>query len=123
MSCDQKKPDGIILYKDKYELIANLNDEQRGKLLLALFEFAFDERVNTELDAITNIVFNEKIADSILAMKNAKNEDDEKKAADAFQSATINEAMKLLDVVTYVPSDMASGILGVLDSFMTSSGK
>ena len=43
--------------------------------------------------------------------------------ADAFQSATINEAMKLLDVVTYVPSDMASGILGVLDSFMTSSGK
>ena len=75
------------------------------------------------LTAITNIVFNEEIADSILAMKDAKNEDDEKKAADAFQSATINEAMKLLDVVAYVPSDMASGILGVLDSFMTSSGK
>lgn len=75
------------------------------------------------LTAITNIVFNEEIADSILAMKGAENEDDEKKAADAFQSATINEAMKLLDVVTYVPSDMASGILGVLDSFMTSSGK
>ena len=75
------------------------------------------------LTAITNIVFNEEIADSILAMKDAKNEDDEKKAADAFQSATINEAMKLLDVVTYVPSNMASGILGVLDSFMTSSGK
>ena len=75
------------------------------------------------LTAITNIVFNEEIADSILAMKGAENEDDEKKAADAFQSATINEAMKLLDVVAYVPSDMASGILGVLDSFMTSSGK
>ena len=75
------------------------------------------------LTAITNIVFNEEIADSILAMKDAENEDDEKKAADAFQSATINEAMKLLDVVAYVPSDMASGILGVLDSFMTSSGK
>lgn len=54
---DNKKPDGIILYKEKYELIANLNDEQRGKLLLALFEFAFDEQVNTELDAITNMVF------------------------------------------------------------------
>ena len=52
MSID-KRPDGIILYKEKYELIANLNDEQRGKLLLALFEFAFDEQVNTELDAIT----------------------------------------------------------------------
>ena len=75
------------------------------------------------LTAITNIVFNEEIADSIQAMKDAENEDDEKKAADAFQSATINEAMKLLDVVAYVPSDMASGILGVLDSFMTSSGK
>lgn len=75
------------------------------------------------LTAITNIVFNEEIADSILAMKGAENEVDEKKAADAFQSATINEAMKLLDVVAYVPSDMASGILGVLDSFMTSSGK
>ena len=57
MSSDNKKPDGIILYKEKYELIANLNDEQRGKLLLALFEFAFDEQVNTELDAITNMVF------------------------------------------------------------------
>ena len=56
MSID-KRPDGIILYKEKYELIANLNDEQRGKLLLALFEFAFDEQVNTELDAITNMVF------------------------------------------------------------------
>ena len=75
------------------------------------------------LTAITNIVFNEEIADSILAMKGAENEVEEKKAADAFQSATINEAMKLLDVVAYVPSDMASGILGVLDSFMTSSGK
>lgn len=75
------------------------------------------------LTAITNIVFNEEIADSILAMKDAENEDDKNKAADAFQSATINEAMKLLDVVAYVPSDMASGILGVLDSFMTSSGK
>ena len=58
MSSDNnKKPDGIILYREKYELIANLNDEQRGKLLLALFEFAFDEQVNTELDAITNMVF------------------------------------------------------------------
>ena len=57
MSSDNKKPDGIILYKEKYELIANLNDEQRGKLLLALFEFAFDEQVNTELDKITNMVF------------------------------------------------------------------
>lgn len=57
MSSDQKKPDGIILYREKYELIANLNDEQRGKLLLTLFEFAFDEQVNTELDAITNMVF------------------------------------------------------------------
>lgn len=57
MSSDNKKPDGIILYKEKYELIANLNDEQRGKLLLALFEFAFDEQVNNELDAITNMVF------------------------------------------------------------------
>lgn len=75
------------------------------------------------LTAVTNIVFNEEIADSILAMKGAENEVEEKKAADAFQSATINEAMKLLDVVAYVPSDMASGILGVLDSFMTSSGK
>ena len=54
---DNKKPDGIILYKEKYDLIVNLNDEQRGKLLLALFEFAFDEQVNTELDAITNMVF------------------------------------------------------------------
>lgn len=56
MSSDNK-PNGIIFYKEKYELIANLNDEQRGKLLLALFEFAFDEQVNTELDAITNMVF------------------------------------------------------------------
>ena len=56
MSID-KRPDGIILYKEKYELIANLNDEQRGKLLLALFEFAFDEQVNTELDKITTMVF------------------------------------------------------------------
>ena len=75
------------------------------------------------LTAITNIVFNEEIADSIVAMKEAKDDVDKNKAADAFQSATINEAMKLLDVVAYVPSDMASGILGVLDSFMTSSGK
>ena len=57
MSSDNKKPDGIILYREKYELIVNLNDNQRGKLLLALFEFAFDEQVNTELDAITNMVF------------------------------------------------------------------
>ena len=57
MSSDNKKPDGIILYREKYELIVNLNDEQRGKLLLALFEFAFDEQVNTELDKITNMVF------------------------------------------------------------------
>lgn len=73
------------------------------------------------LTAITNIVFNEEIADSILAMKDAENEDDEKKAADAFQSATINEAMKLLDVVAYVPSDMVTGVLDVVNMFIPSS--
>ena len=57
MSSDNKKPDGIVLYKSQYEFILNLKDEQRGKLLLALFEFAFDEQVNTELDAITNMAF------------------------------------------------------------------
>ena len=73
------------------------------------------------LTAITNIVFNEEIADSIEAMKEAKEEVDKNKAADAFQSATISEAMKLLDVVAYVPSDMVTGVLDVVNMFIPSS--
>lgn len=50
-------PNAIVLHRDFYDVLQKLDDKQRGRLLLALYEYAFDDEVTTELDAITNIAY------------------------------------------------------------------
>ena len=50
-------PNAIVLHRDFYDVLQKLDDTQRGRLLLALYEYAFDDEETTELDAITNIAY------------------------------------------------------------------
>lgn len=77
------------------------------------------------LTAITNFVFNnvEDVIGSMGVISSGTSSDKEKEDAEkALTEAVANEAVTLIDVVSVVPSDMASGILDVLN-LLTSSSK
>ena len=77
------------------------------------------------LTAITNFVFNnvEDFIGSMGVISSDTSSDKEKEDAEkALTEAVANEAVTLIDVVSVVPSDMASGILDVLN-LLTSSSK
>lgn len=77
------------------------------------------------LTAITNFVFNnvEDVIGSMGVISSDTSSDKEKEDAEkALTEAVANEAVTLIDVVSVVPSDMASGILDVLN-LLTSSSK
>ena len=78
------------------------------------------------LTALNNVVFNnvENVVGSLATMQNNEASDTEKKAAeDALMKTVMDEATTLADIVSVVPSDMAGGILSMLDILMSSSGK
>ncbi len=78
------------------------------------------------LTALNNVIFNnvEGVVGTLATINNKEASDESKdKASKQLMETVLNEATTLVDIVSVVPSDMASGILGVLDSFMTSSGK
>ena len=50
-------PQCILIYSDIYELFTQLSDEQRGKFLMALAEYAFFSKTDTNLDTLTNMVY------------------------------------------------------------------
>lgn len=78
------------------------------------------------LTALNNVIFNnvEDVVDSLATISNDEADKDKKdEASKQLMETVLNEATTLADIVSVVPSDMASGILGVLDLFKTSSGK
>ena len=78
------------------------------------------------LTALNNVIFNnvEDVVGSLATISNEEADKDKKdEASKQLMETVLNEATTLVDIVSVVPSDMASGILGVLDLFMTSSGK
>lgn len=78
------------------------------------------------LTALNNVVFNnvENVVGSLATMQNNEASVDDKKAAeDALMKTVMDEATTLADIVSVVPSDMAGGILSMLDILMSSSGK
>ena len=78
------------------------------------------------LTALNNVLFN-NVQDVVGSM--ATIQDDEaskekkKEASDKLMETVLNEATTLADIVSVVPSDMASGILGMMDILMSASGK
>ena len=78
------------------------------------------------LTALNNVIFNnvEGVVGTLATINNEEASDESKdKASKQLMETVLNEATTLVDIVSVVPSDMAGGILGVLDLFMTSSGK
>lgn len=78
------------------------------------------------LTALNNVIFNnvEGVVGTLATLKSEGADDDAKKAAEEkLMETVLNEATTLVDIVSVVPSDMASGIKDVLGLFMTSSGK
>ena len=78
------------------------------------------------LTALNNVIFNnvEGVVGTLATINNKEASDESKdKASKQLMETVLNEATTLVDIVSVVPSDMAGGILGVLDLFMTSSGK
>ena len=66
----------------------------------------------------------EGVVGTLATISNDDAEDEDKdKASKQLMETVLNEATTLVDIVSVVPSDMASGILGVLDLVMASSGK
>lgn len=78
------------------------------------------------LTALNNVIFNnvEGVVGTLATISNDEADKDKKdEASKQLMETVLNEATTLVDIVSVVPSDMAGGILGVLDLFMTSSGK
>lgn len=78
------------------------------------------------LTALNNVIFNnvEGVVGTLATINNEEASDESKdEASKQLMETVLNEATTLVDIVSVVPSDMAGGILGVLDLFMTSSGK
>lgn len=78
------------------------------------------------LTALNNVVFNnvEDVVGSLATMQSDGASPEAKKAAeDALMKTVMDEATTLADIVSVVPSDMAGGILSMLDILMSSSGK
>lgn len=78
------------------------------------------------LTALNNVIFNnvEGVVGTLATISNDDAEDEDKdKASKQLMETVLNEATTLVDIVSVVPSDMASGILGVLNLVMASSGK
>ena len=78
------------------------------------------------LTALNNVIFNnvEDVVGTLATLKSEGADDDAKKSAEEkLMKTVLNEATTLVDIVSVVPSDMASGIKDVLGLFMTSSGK
>lgn len=78
------------------------------------------------LTALNNVIFNnvEDVVGTLATLKSEGADDDAKKSAEEkLMETVLNEATTLVDIVSVVPSDMASGIKDVLGLFMTSSGK
>ncbi|MGN1190092.1 MAG: hypothetical protein ACI4SL_06835 [Candidatus Ornithospirochaeta sp.] len=85
------------------------------------------------LTAITNAVFNEDVMDSMQKLQKEEKEEmtqeekealkkEQEEAQKKLTEALANEVATMADVVSVVPSDMASGILDVLN-LLTSSSK
>lgn len=78
------------------------------------------------LTALNNVVFNnvENVFGSLATMQNNDATKEDKEAAEkALMKTVMDEATTLADIVSVVPSDMAGGILSMLDILMSSSGK
>ena len=78
------------------------------------------------LTALNNVIFNnvEGVVGSLATISNDEADKDKKdEASKQLMETVLNEATTLVDIVSVVPSDMASGIKDVLGLFMTSSGK
>ena len=78
------------------------------------------------LTALNNVLFNnvEDVVGSLATMQNNDATKEDKEAAEkAFMKTVMDEATTLADIVSVVPSDMASGILGMMDILMSASGK
>ena len=78
------------------------------------------------LTALNNVIFNnvEGVVGTLATINNEEASDESKdKASKQLMETVLNEATTLVDIVSVVPSDMASGIKDVLGLFMTSSGK
>ena len=77
------------------------------------------------LTALNNVLFN-NVEGVVGSMATIQDEDasEEKKneASDKLMETVLNEATTLADIVSVVPSDMASGILGMMDILMSTSG-
>ena len=78
------------------------------------------------LTALNNVIFNnvEGVVGTLATINNEEAEDKDKdEASKQLMETVLNEATTLVDIVSVVPSDMASGIKDVLGLFMTSFGK
>lgn len=78
------------------------------------------------LTALNNVLFNnvEDVVGSMATIQDDKaSEEKKKEASDKLKETVLNEATTLADIVSVVPSDMASGILGMMDILMSASGK
>ena len=77
------------------------------------------------LTALNNVLFNnvEGVVGSMTTIQNEYASEEEKnEASDKLMETVLNEATTLADIVSVVPSDMASGILGMMDILMSTSG-
>ena len=77
------------------------------------------------LTALNNVLFNnvEGVVGSMTTIQDEYASEEEKnEASDKLMETVLNEATTLADIVSVVPSDMASGILGMMDILMSTSG-
>ena len=78
------------------------------------------------LTALNNVLFNnvEGVVGSMATIQDKEASEEKKnEASDKLMETVLNEATTLADIVSVVPSDMASGILGMMDILMSASGK
>ena len=78
------------------------------------------------LTALNNVLFNnvEGVVGSMATIQDDEASEEKKnEASDKLMETVLNEATTLADIVSVVPSDMASGILGMMDILMSASGK
>lgn len=78
------------------------------------------------LTALNNVLFNnvEDVVGSMATIQDDEASEEKKnEASDKLMETVLNEATTLADIVSVVPSDMASGILGMMDILMSASGK
>lgn len=77
------------------------------------------------LTALNNVIFNnvKGVVGTLATLQSGADDDVKKEAEDKLIETVLNEATTLVDIVSVVPSDMASGIKDVLGLVMTSFGK